>query len=368
MPSSSRDFAARFHQLAVLAVWCAGLGAILAAVLGLSSFAGPDYWFSDNMSFFLWQFLFAGVAGTVFAVLGLLFVRRFKVLFKVTLGLAAIATISLATLTGLRTVENTTPFAKPLTDAPPIKIVSINLEALFLGDPVLQAYLEETDPDVVVFQETIWNLQKWQWQRRGLPLGGANNGVYPPYRSVGQLGGLVVFSKFPVEHANSVVIPGVQMSGANVYRDADREVLSVTLQVDERPVHLVAVHPDSPRTQPRWHNKRAYFDEMDRVIAERLGQKTGPVVAIGDWNSSPWSARFHQSLIKNNMLTAYPSGIPQTTRYFYDYRLRWILGSPVDQVAVTPGVELVDVSLGPDIGSDHRPLVVTLQLSEAVKK
>ncbi len=352
------------RQLVVLAAWCGVFGALCAAFLGLSSFMAPDFWFFDNMSFFLWQFLFAGVAGTLLCVVGLFFVRRFSWLYRGVLGLSAIAVVSLAGLTGLRTVENTTSFVLPSNNASTIKLVSINLEALFLGDPVLQTYLEEVDADIIVFQETIWNLQKWQWQRRGLPVGGETNRPYPADYHVGQLGGLVVFSKFPIRDVASLVIPGVLSPGANVYHNADREILSLSLELESGPVDLVAVHPDSPRTHPRWNNKRAYFDKMDALIAELRTQKKSPVVVIGDWNSSPWSSRFQQSLSKNKLLTAYPDGFPQTTRYFYDYRLRWILGSPVDQIAVSSEVEIVDVSLGPDIGSDHRPLVVTLQLPE----
>lgn len=367
LPISSSDILRVFHLLFRLAFWCAALGAICASALGLSSFLAPDYWLSDNMSFFLWQFLFAGVGGTLLAVLGLFRAHRFQTLYRLTVAVAVVAVLSLAVFFGLRTVENTSAFVQPSSEAQTIKIASINLEALFLGDPVLKAYLEDVDADVLVFQETIWNLQKWQWQRRGLPVGGVENEVYPPNYHVGQLGGLVVFSRFPIEDTSSIVIEGVRKPGANVYHDADREILSLSLLVDGQTVNLVAVHPDSPRTPPRWHNKRAYFDRMDGAIAKLRETASGPIIAVGDWNSSPWSARFHRSLTENGLKTAYPGGIPQPTRYFYDYRLRWIIGAPVDQVAVSEGVGFTGVALGPHIGSDHRPLIVTLELPEPAK-
>ncbi|WP_209011014.1 endonuclease/exonuclease/phosphatase family protein [Labrenzia sp. PHM005] len=367
MPRSPNDISRMFRKLLGLAAWCAALGAICASALGLSSFLAPDYWLSDNMSFFLWQFLYAGFGGVLLGAIGLLLAHRFQALYRLTVAVAAIAIVSLAVLTGFRTVENTIDFVQPSDEVHTLKIASINLEALFLGDPILEAYLEEVDADVIVFQETIWNLQKWQWQRRGLPIGGTDNGIYPANYHVGQLGGLVVFSRFPIEDTASIVIPGVSMPGANVYHDADREILSLSLLVGGQKVNLVAVHPDSPRTQPRWQNKRSYLDIMDEAIAQLRQENPAPIVAIGDWNSAPWSARFQGSLTQNDLKTAYPNGIPQPTRYFYDYRLRWIIGAPVDQVAVSDDVGIEDVALGPHIGSDHRPLIVTLQLAEVAK-
>ncbi len=355
------------RPLLVLAAWCCGLGAVFAASLGLSSFFAPDYWLSDNMSFFLWQFLYGGIGGTLCAFAGFWFVRSFRGVYRLLVVIAAIATTALAVLTGLRTVENTVPLVASSGDTREIKIVSINLEALFLGDPVLTGYLKEVDPDIIVFQETLWNLQKWRWHQRGLPIGGPDTSVYPEHLLVGDLGELVIFSRFPIEDTSSLIIPGVTPPGASVHYNADREILSFSINIEGQTVDLVSVHSDSPRTARRWQNKRAYFDKMDAVIAERLESDATPLIAIGDWNSAPWSARFQRSLEANDLATAYPDGIPQVTRYFFDYRLRWILGSPVDQVAVSKDIDIVDVSLGPHIGSDHRPLLVTLQLPEQAK-
>ncbi len=355
------------RPLLVLAAWCCGLGAVFAAFLGLSSFIAPDYWLSDNMSFFLWQFLYGGIGGTLCAIAGFWFVRSLRGAYRLLVVIAAVSTMILAVVTGLRTVENTAPLFASSADFREIKIVSINLEALFLGDPVLTGYLEDIDPDIIVLQETLWPIQKMRWHQRGVPIGGPNPSVYPEWYSAGNLGELVVFSRFPIEKTSSRLIPGVTPPGASVHYNGDREILSMSVNVDGQAVDLIAVHPDSPRTNRRWQNKRAYFEAMDADIAELRQAGADPLIVVGDWNSSPWSARFHQSLEENDLVTAYPDGVPQVTRYFFDYRLRWILGSPVDQFAVSKDIGIVNVSLGPHIGSDHRPLLVTLQLPEQAK-
>ena len=42
--------------------------------------------------------------------------------------------------------------------------------------------------------------------------------------------------------------------------------------------------------------------------------------------------------------------------------LYWILGSPVDQFAVSDDIKVLNVSTGPDIGSDHLPLIIEIEL------
>jgi len=340
--------------------WCGSLGALAVCLLGLSAFLAPDFWVADNMSFFLRQFLAAGLAGCVGGALGLLLLHRFPWLYRLTWSLSLAALLALAGLTGMRTLAQTqSPVALTAGDQP-IKVISINIEHLFLGDEVLQAFLKEEQADIIVFQEVLWWLQERRWQRLGLPVGGAGQNGFPDYFKVGSLGGLVVYSRFPIVQSEERVILGELPPGANVYYNADRDLLSVTLDTGAAPLHLVLIHPDSPRTEARWLNKRRYFDEVDGILDRLKAENGDNILAIGDWNSAPWSARFQETLARNELKTAYPDGWPQTTRFFFDYRLHWILGAPVDQFAVSEDLKIVDVSLGPDIGSDHLPLIVEL--------
>lgn len=361
MPSPRRS---AFHSLYSLICWCCCLGALLGGILGISAFVAPKFWLADNMSFFLRQFLAAGLLGAVVGASGLLLRHRMALLYKTVWVLSVLSLVCLAGLTGARTLANTA-VAAPLTDGSrPIKVISINIEHLFLGDAVLAAFLEQENADVIVIQESLWWLQERRWERLGVPVGGTGKNGFPDYLKVGELGGLAVYSRFPIISEETRIIEGTLPPGANVYYDADRELLSLTLETGDTPLHLVVIHPDSPRTKSRWKNKRRYFDEVDRLIKDLRTQDDGSILAIGDWNSAPWSGRFHETLSDGGLKTAYPDGWPQTTRFFFDYRLHWILGSPVDQFGVSDDIQLVDVSLGPHIGSDHLPLIVELALPQ----
>lgn len=197
-----------FGSLLSLMGWCGSLGAIGVSAMGLSAFLAPDYWLADNMSFFLRQFLAAGLAGCLGGALGFLVHHRLRLVYRLVWGLAVIALIALAGLTGARTMANTKPLGPLAAGDRPLKIISINLEHLFLGDKVLQAFLEKEKPDVVVLQEVLWWLQERRWQRLGLPVGGAGKNGFPEYLKVGDLGGLAIYSRFPILSSEERVIQG----------------------------------------------------------------------------------------------------------------------------------------------------------------
>ena len=212
-------------------------------MLGLLAFLAPDVWLADNMSFFLRQFLAAGLAGCLGGAAGFLVRHRLRLLYRLTWFVAVIAFLSLAGFTGARTLANTKPLGPAAPGDRPLKIVSINLEHLFLGDKVLQAFLEKEQPDVVVFQEVLWWLQERRWQRLGLPTGGAGKNGFPEYLKVGDLGGLAVYSRFPLTSEETRVISGDVPPGANVYYDGDRELLSLSVDTGDVQMGLAKMLP-----------------------------------------------------------------------------------------------------------------------------
>ena len=109
---------------------------------------------------------------------------------------------------------------------------------------------------------------------------------------------------------------------------------------------------------------KALLAAAQHVLASIVGIVT-PTLVIGDWNMSPWSGRFAGFLEEHGLHAAFPGGIPGTTRFFHDYRLRRFLGAVVDNVAASNDVFIETVALGPDTGSDHVALIVDLRLPAA---
>lgn len=348
--------------LASLVCWAALFGAVVFSVLGLAAFVAPDNWFADNMSFFLRQFLGLGLAGCATGLAGLWLPHRFPRLYRAAFALTVLVFAALAGLTGLRTLDNTARLEPARDGGKPIKIVSMNIERKFLGDKEVTSLLEREKPDIVVIQEAMWYLQKRRWNKLDLEVGSAGKNGFPGYLKVGASEDLVIYSRFPILKSASRIVKGKLHAGASVIHEADRELLHVVLDTGSDALHLIAVHPDSPRNPVRWENRRLYLEEADMLVQDIQDQGADPLVIIGDWNTAPWSSRFQDLLAGNNLKTAYPGGWPQTTRFFFDYRLHWILGAPVDQFAVSQNVTVQSVAVGPDIGSDHVPLIVDLDL------
>lgn len=345
----------RFSRLLSLAGWAGMAGGVVVTGLGLSAFVAPDYWFSDNMSFFLRQFLGAGALGLLAALVGLAVSHRWPRGYKTMLVVFAATYLLLAGLTIGRTLHVATP-AVEADGRDSIRIVSINLEQLYLRDETLTRYLEEIDADILVFQEVGW----W-WQEKRLAEPGNPQVInladpIPGHFYNGELGDIVVFARFPITDAKTIMVEGTPVRG----RAVPNEFLSLDLSVDGIPLKLFALHPASPRNRPYWNDRQAYFEALAAVSGFEIDQSGGPAVLIGDWNLSPWSYHFKSFLERRDLVTAFNSSIPQTTRFFFDYRLSWFLGAIVDHVAVTRDLDISGVELGPDIGSDHVPLVVDI--------
>lgn len=334
--------------------WAPLLGALTFCALGLSTYAAPDYWFSDNMSFFLRQLGFGALCGVIWGCV-LIFSGWMKGrLFKgLTLGLAG-GLMLLALMTTLRTMalsEDPNSAA-----APDLKLISINLERLYLNNKTLTDYLEAENADILLFQETFW----WQ-QDRLLAIDGlteiAGLGPYPEHLVRGELGQTSIFSKFPITNVEYIEVPATDIRNLTGYR----EIVILDIETPQGPIQLFAVHPNSPRSPTRWQERQNYLALLTEAVQRRQQASNSPVIIMGDWNTSPWSGHFFTLLDKTGLNTAFPNGIPQTTRFFYDYRLHWILGAIVDHVAISDDFQFADVSLGPDVGTDHLPLEVELQ-------
>lgn len=350
-----------FARLLRLASVMGLLVALLFGLLSFGPFVAPDIWFADNMSFFLPQLIGGGFAAVFLAAL----CRRLagrprpgKALRRLFLLTGLILSLAL----GVSLYQTYRIVAPGLAEArvpgtKNLRIVSINLEVRYLGDPEFMAYLESLNPDILVFQEAEWRHQMRYRKRLGddTPLIGL--GPYFENFLIGDLGSMIAFSRYPLK--SSTVIP-VEGACSSPWHRGDREIFSAIVDVDGSPLNFIAVHPDSPRSPCRWQSRQDYFAALAGVIGALPASE--PAIMIGDWNTSPLSNHFENLLQQAGMRVRFPAVVPVITRYFYDYRFRWILGSAVDHAAVSDEVTIRNVAIGGDVGSDHVPLIVDIAI------
>ncbi len=118
-------------------------------------------------------------------------------------------------------------------------------------------------------------------------------------------------------------------------------------------IEVVATHPAPPIT-PHYLTRR---DELIRTAVTVADNTPGPVLLIGDFNATPWSDVMAQ--IGRRGLNLVDCGAPFTPTWspLYTSPLGRYIGLPIDSAYVSEGVTAA-CRVGPDVGSDHRPLIV----------
>jgi endonuclease/exonuclease/phosphatase (EEP) superfamily protein YafD len=101
-------------------------------------------------------------------------------------------------------------------------------------------------------------------------------------------------------------------------------------------------------------------------IARRRLAGGDHVLLLGDLNATPYSASFRAVLAASGLADSARVPAEQPTRARPTWLSAWPgLGLAIDHALVSPGIRIVERRLGPDIGSDHFPLVLHLRLPAA---
>ncbi|MFG0382545.1 endonuclease/exonuclease/phosphatase family protein [Pseudomonas sp. zbq_18] len=113
-------------------------------------------------------------------------------------------------------------------------------------------------------------------------------------------------------------------------------------------IHITALHPMPPLTP-------AYHAQRNQQLNGLLVDDAQPRLLAGDLNATPWSSAF-SGLQARGWRRA--SGLAPTWPSFG----AGLLGIPIDHVLASRHWHLLGHERGPDIGSDHLPVLVRLAL------
>jgi len=115
---------------------------------------------------------------------------------------------------------------------------------------------------------------------------------------------------------------------------------------------VLVTHPPPP-------NSARLAEARDRVLEEVGARARGvkSAVVAGDLNQTPWAVGFGGWLRDAHLREACPRWSLTTT--WPSGALLWA-GITIDHVLITEDWRLSGYEVGPDIGSDHRPVIVTL--------
>lgn len=114
--------------------------------------------------------------------------------------------------------------------------------------------------------------------------------------------------------------------------------------------HLIATHPLPPVN----HQYSAARNEQLAAVAELVRSLPAPKILVGDLNTTSWSPYFRDLLATSGLCDSRRGWGIQPT---WPSSNTW-LGVPIDHVLVSTDVGIVRRKVGPQIGSDHRPVLV----------
>ncbi|MEM9488825.1 MAG: endonuclease/exonuclease/phosphatase family protein, partial [Myxococcota bacterium] len=159
--------------------------------------------------------------------------------------------------------------------------------------------------------------------------------------------GIALLSRLPMSHGQVIYPAGGQLPA-----------IEAVIEAHGQRVAVLAIHPPPPVTAE-------LSAERDRVIAAAADWSRAPAsgagavdhaVVVGDMNATPWSwpmrrlvrdSELIDSLRGHGVQTSWPSQLIP-------------LSIPIDHVLHSPSLTAVERSVGPFMGSDHRPVHVAL--------
>lgn len=305
--------------LARLALWPA-----LAALLG---FLGHWHWLLDLCAHFRWQYALAIGVG----LLAALPLRKRGLLL-------ALATAWLANLYALASATGPAPgqlrVEAAVPEPPGVKLLIANIHLHTTDLQPLLALVERESPDVIGIVELT-------------PHAAAALAALAQRYPVSRIEvrddpfGIGLWSRLPASRLDLVAMPPLGFPALQLHWP------------DPGPGSLWLLHP----FPPVGGQASAWRDAQLEYTGDLVKGDANAILA-GDLNATPWSAAYHRLRRRAALEDSSAGGWPWPT--WSAPGLGRVLAVPIDHVLHGRAWRSVEHRVGPDIGSDHRPLLVRL--------
>ena len=217
-----------------------------------------------------------------------------------------------------------------------LRILQANILTCNTNAPALLALVAHENPDVIVLQEP-----NTRWLNALSSL--TNN--YPIHAE--QLRednfGAAIFCKSNALSADILLLNDPERAPSSRAR----------ISVRGKTITIIGTHTLAPYNEYMWRGRNSFTLEL----ARSLRKIEGPVVVTGDFNNTPWSAHFLNFLTTSGLHDSAQGRGPLLT---WPTTCSPLIRIPLDHCFHSDGVRILDRRLGPDIGSDHLPLVIDI--------
>ena len=194
------------------------------------------------------------------------------------------------------------------------------------------SFLANCDPDLIVLEEVD---SLWISRLAGLKRTYSHSIVEAREDNFG----IALFSKLPIQHAEKLYLG-----------DAEVPSISARINVNGRDLTVLATHP-LPPGGPAYSRVR---NSQLAAISTYVAEQHGPILLLGDLNATPWCHPFRKLMAATGLKrAAVGKGL----------HLSWPveflpLRIPIDHCLVSSELAIASQRVGPNVGSDHFPLVV----------
>ncbi len=219
---------------------------------------------------------------------------------------------------------------------PRLRLVALNVHTENERSDLVLEFLRRTDADVILLMEVN---ARWMNALKSLRTNYPQVIAEPREDNFG----IALFSRLPL--TNSEVVE---------FGKAEVPSIAATIEVGGQNVFLLGTHPLPPGSAENARRRNEQF----REISARIRRCAMPALVLGDLNSTPWSPYF-ADLLRDSRLKNTSQG-----RGLFGSWPAWLPFAQIalDHCLVSDSIRVIKKQLGPQVGSDHLPVVVELQI------
>lgn len=232
-------------------------------------------------------------------------------------------------------------------ETPTLRVMTLNMQVEHLDAASLRRVIRELQPDVIALQECLPHIAAETFESN-------------PQWTVQVGRGLCVASRHPIRTVMGVRSPEDGLDVISRYE----------IQTPAGPVHFFNLHLPTPRKglEPLLRKSGVAVAQLRADIAYRwerslrsrdwVRQAHGPVLLAGDFNM------LIDSAIYRGCWSDFTNGFSSVGIGWGYTKFTRAFGIRIDHVLAGPGWRFRRCWVGPDVGSDHRPLLADLEWSD----
>ena len=162
----------------------------------------------------------------------------------------------------------------------------------------------------------------------------------------------------PIQPSKPIEVVATQI--VNLPEGSERPMLEATIRWGEKEVAILSIQLTRPQSAGTSAFQKVEFDAVADWSIRQQKEGKREVVAIGDFNSTPWSGRFRKFLHQTHL---------RNSQRGFGLQPTWhaILPPPlmiaIDHCLHSQSITTFNRATGPNIGSDHLPIFVELRRS-----